>query len=76
MRALSSSKASIVSRSMCAEPHEGRGGWHRRKGNAASDFERRAVQCRGQKADRVGFKVLEDGKKVRIFKSSGEVVDA
>lgn len=27
------------------------------------------------KADRVGFKV-EDGKKVRVFKSSGEVVDA
>lgn len=27
------------------------------------------------KADRVGFKSLEDGKKVRIFKSDGEVVD-
>lgn len=27
------------------------------------------------KADRVGFKV-DDGKKVRIFKSSGEVIDA
>ncbi len=29
-----------------------------------------------EKADRVGFKILEDGKKVRIFKSNGEVVDA
>ena len=29
-----------------------------------------------QKADRVGFKVLEDGKKVRFFKSSGAVVGA
>lgn len=29
-----------------------------------------------QKADRVGFKVLEDGKKVRVFKSNGEVVGA
>jgi large subunit ribosomal protein L24 len=29
-----------------------------------------------QKADRVGFKVLEDGRKVRFFKSNGEVVDA
>ena len=29
-----------------------------------------------QKADRVGFKVLEDGKKVRVFKSNGEVVEA
>lgn len=27
------------------------------------------------KADRVGFKILEDGKKVRIFKSNNEVVD-
>ncbi len=26
------------------------------------------------KADRVGFKILEDGKKVRCFKSNGEVV--
>jgi large subunit ribosomal protein L24 len=29
-----------------------------------------------QKADRVGFKVLDDGRKVRVFKSNGEVVDA
>ena len=28
------------------------------------------------KADRVGFKVLEDNKKIRIFKSNGEAVDA
>jgi large subunit ribosomal protein L24 len=27
-----------------------------------------------QKADRVGFKTLEDGRKVRVFKSNGEVV--
>lgn len=33
--------------------------------NAASD-----------KADRVGFKLLEDGKKVRIFKSNQEMIDA
>jgi large subunit ribosomal protein L24 len=26
-------------------------------------------------ADRVGFKILGDGKKVRIYKSDGEVVD-
>ena len=29
-----------------------------------------------QKADRVGFKVLEDGTKIRVFKSSGEAVDS
>ncbi|MBT9540805.1 50S ribosomal protein L24 [Thiobacillus sp.] len=29
-----------------------------------------------QKADRVGYKVLEDGRKVRVYKSNGEMVDA
>lgn len=29
-----------------------------------------------EKADKVGFKVLEDGKKVRVFKSNGEAVDS
>lgn len=28
-----------------------------------------------QKPDRVGIRVLEDGRKVRFFKSNGEVVD-
>ena len=28
-----------------------------------------------QKADRVGFKSLEDGRKVRVFKSNREMVD-
>jgi large subunit ribosomal protein L24 len=27
------------------------------------------------KADRIGFKTLEDGRKVRVFKSTGEAVD-
>jgi len=29
-----------------------------------------------QKADRVGYKLQEDGTKVRVFKSSGEVIGA
>ena len=29
-----------------------------------------------QKADRVGLKVLDDGRRVRYFKSNGEMVDA
>ena len=29
-----------------------------------------------QKADRVGIKTLADGRKVRVFKGNGEVVDA
>ena len=29
-----------------------------------------------KKADRVGFKQMQDGRKVRVFKSNGEMVDA
>ena len=29
-----------------------------------------------KKGDRVGIKTLEDGRRVRVFKSNGEVVDA
>ena len=28
------------------------------------------------KADRIGFKVMENGKKIRVFKSDGNAVDA
>jgi large subunit ribosomal protein L24 len=34
------------------------------------------VNPASQKADRVGIKTLDDGRKVRVFKSNGEVVDA
>jgi large subunit ribosomal protein L24 len=29
-----------------------------------------------QKADRVGFKLMDDGRKVRVYKSNGEMLDA
>ena len=29
-----------------------------------------------KKGDRIGIKTLEDGRKVRVFKSNGEVIDA
>ena len=29
-----------------------------------------------KRADRIGFKMLTDGKKVRFFKSNGEMIDA
>jgi large subunit ribosomal protein L24 len=29
-----------------------------------------------KKADRIGFKLMENGRKVRVFKSNGEMVDA
>jgi large subunit ribosomal protein L24 len=34
------------------------------------------IDPRSQKATRVGFKILEDGRKVRVAKRSGEVLDA
>jgi len=34
------------------------------------------VNPQTQKADRVGFRILDDGRKVRVFKSNGEMVDA
>ena len=29
-----------------------------------------------KKADRVGFKLMNDGRRVRIFRSNGEMIDA
>jgi large subunit ribosomal protein L24 len=29
-----------------------------------------------KKADRIGFKLMQDGRRVRVFKSNGEMVDA
>lgn len=29
-----------------------------------------------QKADRIGYKFLEDGRKVRVYRSTGEAIDA
>jgi len=29
-----------------------------------------------KKADRVGFKLMNDGRRVRVFKSNGEMIDA
>lgn len=34
-----------------------------------------AIMNNSRKADRVGFKILADGKKVRYFKSNNEVID-
>jgi large subunit ribosomal protein L24 len=34
------------------------------------------IDPKSDKPTRVGFKVLEDGKKVRVAKASGEVIDA
>jgi len=55
------------------------------KGEAGGIVEREAsvhvsnvaiYNATAKKADRVGFKTLGDGRKVRVYKSSGEAIDA
>ena len=57
-------------------PQRQRAGRHRREGDAAAHLERAIWNAGAKKADRVGIKQLKDGKRVRFFKSNGEVVDA
>ena len=54
------------------EPDEGPAGRHRRQGNADHVSNVAIWNPVTQKADRVGMRVLEDGRKVRFFKSNGE----
>ena len=50
---------------------------HRREGSADPRLQRRPYRSRSRsKPTRVGFKILEDGRKVRFAKRSGEVLDA
>ena len=59
-----------------AEPDDGYDWRHRRQADADSCVQRRVVQCGDwQGRSRVASKIV-DGKKVRVFKSSGEVVKA
>jgi large subunit ribosomal protein L24 len=48
---------------------------HRREGSADPRFQRDAVQPGDARRDRVGFKDAGGRRKVRYFKSNGEVVD-
>ena len=60
-----------------AEPAGRRAGRHHRAGGAAARRRTlRSVNPATQKGDRVGFKALADGRKVRFFKSNSEMIDA
>jgi len=65
----------LVKKHVKANPNKGeQGGIQERE--ASLDISNVALFNQAtQKADRVGYKVLEDGEKVRVFKSTGEVVD-
>ncbi|MGQ0657273.1 MAG: 50S ribosomal protein L24 [Chromatiales bacterium] len=65
----------LVKRHTRPNPQQGRAGGIVEK-EAPIDVSNVAVyNAATGKADRVGFKTLEDGRKVRYFKSSGEVLD-
>ena len=48
---------------------------HYREGDGVCNFQYCAVNPVANRPDRVGFRFLEDGRKVRYFKSNNEVVD-
>ena len=65
----------VVKKHTKAQPDARHAGRHHREGDADPRLERRLFNPITGKGDRVGFKTLEDGGKVRYFKSNGEVVD-
>lgn len=65
----------MVKRHTRANPMRGEGGGIVEK-EAPLDISNVAIYNPvSQKADRIGFRILEDGRKVRYFKSNNEVVD-
>jgi large subunit ribosomal protein L24 len=64
----------IAKKHQKANPQAGRPGGIMDK-EMPMHLQRRPVQPAKGGADRVGFKILGDGRKVRVFKSDGEVVD-
>ncbi len=65
----------MVKKHVKANPNRGEAGGIVER-EASTDISNVAVYNQAtQKADRIGYKVLENGDKVRIFKSTGEVVE-
>lgn len=65
----------LVKRHVKADPSKERAGGIIEKESSISSSNVSIWNQATGKPDRVGFKILEDGRKVRIFKSTGEVVD-
>ena len=67
----------MVKKHQRPNPDEGADRRHRRQGDADARFQRGDLQP-GDQEGRPGrhSRLLEDGRKVRVFKSNGEVVDA
>ena len=65
----------IVKKHVRANPQAGETGGIVEKGAALDISNISLFDAASGKASRVGIKVLEDGKKVRVYKTSGEMVD-
>ena len=65
-----------VKKHVKSNPMKGEVGGIREKEMPVDQSNVALINPQTKKADRVGFKVLADGKKVRVFKSSGEQVGA
>ena len=50
-------------------------GRHHRQGDADPHFQHRARRSDDGKPTRVGFRMIEDGRKVRFAKRSGDMID-
>lgn len=66
----------IVKRHVKPNPNKGIGGGIMEKEAPIDSSNLALYNPAKKKGDRVGFKFLEDGRKVRYFKSTGEVVEA
>ncbi len=68
------SNVNVVKKHVKANPNAGEAGGIVDKNMPIQASNLAIFNASTNKADRVGFKFLEDGKKVRYFKSNGEVI--
>ena len=68
------SNVNLVKKHVKANPNAGEAGGIIEKVMPIQSSNVAIFNAATNKADRVGFKFLEDGKKVRYFKSNGEVI--
>ncbi|PPU17088.1 50S ribosomal protein L24 [Xanthomonas citri pv. bilvae] len=70
------SNANVIKRHTKPNPHAGVAGGVVEREASIHISNVNIVNPATGKGERVGFKVLEDGRKLRVFRSSGEALDA
>ena len=66
----------VVKKHVRPNPLKGTTRWHRRQDHADPPIQCGDLQPRDRQGRPRGIKLLDDGKKVRVFKSSGEEIKA